>query len=387
MATRNVIPYIMAISSFLFLTGCLIEADSGTESGSTVVTEPGAPAFDPTRTICDPFQTNSPQKRDRGLIGSLLYLTDDQPRYSNITDYMNNAHIADAKIYLDRLFVPTRPFDRGFYMESGDLVTNVNGNTLYEYFGLRMSGQLQLSFMEPPGYYQLAVLADDGALLKVPDEVNGGQKIIVNNDGTHPTKMACATEAVYMDGMTKLPFTLEYYQGPRFHISLVAMWRPWPSDVTQVADPYCGQQGNSLFFDSTQDPVTTQPAYHELLERSWKPLENENFFYPEQSLNPCAPVEDPLVVVEHSINNITRTSANILWTTNISADSLVEYRTGSATTPSPWTSSPLDTTLVQSHAITISGLAPLTIYTVRVTSTSAGGQKIVSDEFAFRTLR
>lgn len=67
------------------VTGCLTEPGTGTESGSTVVSEPDStppqsPSADPERTVCDPFKTNSPQARDRGLIGNLFYLSDDQPR-------------------------------------------------------------------------------------------------------------------------------------------------------------------------------------------------------------------------------------------------------------------------------------------------------------------
>ncbi|MEQ1721627.1 MAG: hypothetical protein ABL930_00535 [Pseudobdellovibrio sp.] len=76
------------------ISGCLLDGtETGTESGSTVVSDPNPPEnpTDPVRNICDPFQTNSPQARDRGLVGNLLYLTDDQPRYNNITDIINNA--------------------------------------------------------------------------------------------------------------------------------------------------------------------------------------------------------------------------------------------------------------------------------------------------------
>ncbi|OFZ29512.1 MAG: hypothetical protein A2622_07225 [Bdellovibrionales bacterium RIFCSPHIGHO2_01_FULL_40_29] len=382
----HVLLKIFVAGIFLFQSGCLTEAGTGTESGSTVVTEPNeSPTVDPTRTICDPFLTNSPQARDRGLVGSLLYLTDDQPRYSNITDYMNNAVVADATIYLDRLFVPTRPFDRGFYMQSGDLVTSINGDTLYEYFGLRMSGQLQLTANEEPGAYQLALLADDGALLKIPDGL-GGQKIIVNNDGTHPTKFMCATEPVYMTRDAKLPMTLEYYQGPRFHIAMVAMWRPWPANEVDVNDPLCGQQGNSLFFDSTQDPVTSQSAFYDLLERNWKVLENENYFFPEQSENPCVPAEEPLAITNFNFEALGRDQVTLTWTTNIAATSQGEYK-DTALASNPYVQTAEDGTLVQVHRLTITGLVPLTRYAIRAISRTPGGQMAVSDEKIVRTAR
>lgn len=380
---------LVCLISLVYLSGCLVLDDtgSGTESGSNVVADPSQqPSFDPTRTICDPFKTNSPQAQDRGLFGNLLYLTDDQPRYATVSDYINNAHIADALIYLDRLFTPTRPFDRGFYTQSGDLVTNINGTTLYEYFALRLQAQLQLAANENPGYYQLAVLADDGALLKIPDG-NGGERIIVDNDGTHPTKMACATEPIYLDRDTKIPMIMEYYQGPRYHISLVAMWRPWPdgvNDTNPVNDYYCGRQGNSLYFDSTKDPVESKTAFYELLSRNWKVLENENYFFPQQEVNPCVPAEETLAISAYSITNIQRDRVTLVWTTNVASTSQGESKNVSTNVITP---SNIDTNLVQSHSLTITGLLPNTLYAVRAISTTPGGQTAYSDERAFRTPR
>lgn len=381
---------LVLLATLFAVSGCLIESDTGTESGSTVVTEPtpGAtlPLADPNRTICDPFKTNSPQARDRGLVGNLLYLTPEQPRYTNITDYMNNAAIADVTLYLDRIFTPTRPFDRGFYTQSGNLVQTLDGNTLYEYFAVRVESQIQLAANENPGMYQLALLADDGAVLKIPDG-NGGQKIIVNDDGTHPTKFACATEPVYLDHNTKIPAILEYYQGPRFHIALVAMWRPWPDGITDtnpVNDAFCGRSGNALFFDSTKDPVVPKTPFYELLARNWKVLENENYYFPEQTVNPCMPTEEALAISSFSISGVLRNQVTLTWVTNIESTSQGESK-NVATGAIAQTA--VDPTLVQNHSLTITGLAPNTLYSVKALSTSAGGQSAFSDERAFRTPR
>lgn len=390
MGTLQVYILLGLLSIFFSTSGCLVESDTGTESGSTVVTEPTPgitpPPVDPNRTICDPFKTNSPQARDRGLVGNLLYLTPDQPRYSTVTDYISNAAIIEASIYLDRIYTPTRPFDRGFFTQSGSLVQTVDGNTLYEYFALRMESQIQLAANENPGLYQLALMADDGALLKIPDG-NGGQKILVNDDGTHPTKFACATEPVYLDHNTKIPIVLEYYQGPRFHISLVAMWRPWPdgiNDTNPVNDSYCGRSGNSLFFDSTKDPVVAKTPFYELLSRNWKVLENENYYFPDQAVNPCVPTEEPLSISSFSISGIARDRVTLTWVTNIAASSQGESKN---VTTGIITQTATDSALVQSHSLTITGLSPNTLYSVKALSTSTGGQNAFSDERAFRTPR
>ncbi len=382
---RNVIGKLFVLGIFMFLSGCLLDG-SGSESGSTVVSTPGQPFFDPKQTICDPFKTNSLQARDRGLIGNLLYLTNEQPRYNTISDFMTNAVVADATVFLDRIFVPTRPFDRGFYLQSGQLVTSINGDTLYEYFGLRMKGQVQLASDELPGAYQFAVLADDGALLKIPDGL-GGQTILVDNDGTHPTKFMCASQPVEMSAGSKLPITLEYYQGPRFHISMVVMWRPWPTGAENpVNDPLCGQQGNSMFFDSTKNPIEPALSYYQLLDRGWKVLQNENYSFPEQADNPCAPAEQPLVINQADVRvaAVTSTTLTIEWTTNIPATSQLEV-TNTATMAK--IISPVNPTLVLNHSVTVTGLTPTTLYGFKATSVSEGGQVAVSDVKTQRTGR
>ncbi len=382
---QNVIGKLIVVGILLSLTGCLLDG-SGSESGTTVVASPGQPFFDPKQTICDPFKTNSPQARDRGLIGNLVYLTNDQPRYGNIADFMTNAVVADATVFLDRLFVPTRPFDRGFYLQSGELVKSINGDTLYEYFGLRMKGQVQLATDEIPGQYQFAVLADDGALLKIPDGL-GREVTLVNNDGTHPTKLMCATDPVTMTAGSKLPITLEYYQGPRFHIAMVVMWRPWPDGVTNaVTDPLCGQQGNSLYFDSTKNPVEPKLAYYELLDRGWKVLQNENYSFPEQADNPCAPTEPALMInsADVRVTAVTSTVITVEWTTNIPATSQLQIKN---TSNMVVTLSPVDPTLVQNHSVTFTGLTPATLYAFKVLSTSTSGQIAESDERTQRTGR
>ena len=381
MNIRYVFPKVIGVACILTLSGCLLELDN-----TTVVADPSQGMFNPKRTICDPFETNSPKARDRGLIGNLLYLSVDQPRYNNVSDYINNAKIADATIYLNRLNIPARPFDRHFQLQTGELATTINPNELYEYFGLRMKGQLQLAEHEQPGKYQLAVLADEGALLKIPDGL-GGEKIIVNNDGKHPTQFMCSSEPVYLDRSTKIPMTLEYYHGPGLHVSMIAMWRPWPDGVNNlnpVNDPMCGQHGNGRFFDSSVSPAVPKKAFYEMLERKWKVLENENFFFPEQADNPCAPVEQALAIKNFSVSEIYRDNAVLFWSTTVPANSLGEAKNVSS---SAVIRSPQGEPLVQDHRVVISGLTPNTLYTFTAISKSPGGQTAVSDILVFRTGR
>jgi hypothetical protein len=306
------------------------------------------------------------------------------PRYTSVRDYIDNGVPVQSTLYFDKIFIPTRRFDLGFYTQEGQVVLNHRDEPLYEYFGVRLETQLQLAEGEPAGWYQLSVLSDDGAIL-YRKNADGSLTQLVNNDGTHPTRMGCGNSAVYMDVGQKLPVVLEYYQGPRFHISMIVMWRPLPSDQQPdqpVSDVTCGRQGNSLFFNSNVTPSQPTATWYDLLTRGWKPLENANFYFPEQASNPCAS-EDPILISNFAITSTTRTSVTVSWVTNKPATSKAEVKN---VTSGAIIQSPEDTTLKTSHSVTISGLTSNTLYAVKgISSTST--QMIVSDERAFRTPR
>lgn len=367
--------------------GCLT-AESGSEAGTDVVSDPSNPPLPPyttpERTVCDPFNVGT-TARDRGLVGNLMFLEDSQPRYTAVSDYIDNGTPIASTLYFDKLFVPTRAFDLGFYTQDGQIVLNQNNQPIYEYFGLRLESQLTLGDSEPEGWYQMAVLSDDGSRVSQinPD---GSKTVIVNNDGTHSTRMGCSSQSIYMERGTKLPILVEYYQGPRFHISLVVMWRPLPSGAdphSPTSDVECGRSGNARFFNSTLVPSAPTATYYDMLTRGWKPLDNENYYFPEQASNPCA-VEAPLLLTNFAINSATRTSVTVSWATSLPANSKVEVKN---VTTGVVITSPIDANLVTAHSMTVAGLSPNTLYSVKATSVSATGQTSVSSESAFRTPR
>jgi len=91
-----------------------------------------------------------------------------------------------------------------------------------------------------------------------------------------------------------------------------------------------------------------------------------------------------------SITNVqavstTTNSSQIIWTTNVAADSAVDY----GTTPSYGTSTPVDPTMVTSHQVALSGLAAGTTYYYQVRSTdsksnhgNSGGHKFGTAGFS-----
>jgi hypothetical protein len=72
----------------------------------------------------------------------------------------------------------------------------------------------------------------------------------------------------------------------------------------------------------------------------------------------------------------TSSSATITWTTDEDATSQVEY----GPTAAFGTSTPLDSRLVTSHGVTLTGLTPLSTYYYRVKSRDASGNETVSED-------
>src|SRR6266542_4264203 len=79
--------------------------------------------------------------------------------------------------------------------------------------------------------------------------------------------------------------------------------------------------------------------------------------------------------------NITSSGATISWTTNVASTSQVEY----GTTTAYGSLTPLDTLLVTSHSLPLTGLADSTTYHFRVRSTDSAGNASVSADQTFLT--
>jgi hypothetical protein len=95
-----------------------------------------------------------------------------------------------------------------------------------------------------------------------------------------------------------------------------------------------------------------------------------------------ATVDNQLATISSvASSNLTASGATIAWTTDETADTQVEY----GGTTSYGSSSSLNTSLVTSHSVGLSGLAPSTLYHYRVRSRDAAGNLSVSGDFAFTT--
>jgi O-glycosyl hydrolase len=89
----------------------------------------------------------------------------------------------------------------------------------------------------------------------------------------------------------------------------------------------------------------------------------------------------PPVISSIAASSITSTGSNIGWATNEPSDSQVEY----GTTISYGSSSALNPNLVNSHSVSLGGLAASTLYHYRVKSKDAAGNLATSSDFTFTT--
>ena len=90
----------------------------------------------------------------------------------------------------------------------------------------------------------------------------------------------------------------------------------------------------------------------------------------------------PIVVENVAVTLVNTSSATISWTTNLPADSLIEFGSGAIDQTSP-----LSSEAVTAHSITLTGRAPNTLYRARAVSKDRDGRRAESTIVSFRTLR
>jgi hypothetical protein len=275
-----------SLAAAVLMVGCEVSEVDAPNATVTVVDN-----FDPDKVVCDPFGGTGPGAVDQGLWARLYYLQENQPHYSAVADYLNYGSSPDVDLFFNQLDIPTRAFDLGFMTQSGTTLRNLQGNTLYEWFALHFETEIRLSRLNRAAKYQFAILSDDGAIMQV-NENGSGYTQLINNDGFTPTRMRCASRAISLNSASRLPMKLDYFQGPRYHVSLVILWREIVGDEISnpalLSDVACNQSGNSLFFDSTQVPSAPTEMWYGMLDRGWRVLSTDNYYLPAHiRANPC----------------------------------------------------------------------------------------------------
>jgi hypothetical protein len=238
--------------------------------------------------VCDPFShTDGDTKAEAGIKADLYYIEDKTKPKAVFNDFVTHGIHSEKVIFMNDINVPTRRFSTGFATQANEILKKSNGENLVEWFALSMKGRLQLAPGQAPGDYQFATLSDDGSILYIQPSDSKELSPLISADGHHSTKFSCAASPVKLEVGKKVDFKLDYFQGPREHIAMILMYRPY--DAKNILDPLCGTVSISYFHDSATVPSTVGEGYKKLLSRGWKPVPAANFALPEEiKTNPCA---------------------------------------------------------------------------------------------------
>lgn len=375
MALKRAIPIFWSLLGLmLVLPGCLYEdVKEGDTHVGIIPTDPEDP-FYPGAFVCEAFEEEYPiTDVFQGLVGELFYLEEeDWKKYTAVKDYFEfGTPVDQVSLYFNTINVPTRSFDRGFVTSEGEVITTERGDTLYEYFAFRAQADFVLADGEESGLYEFATLTDDGSLLYL----NG--QLVVDNDGDHSTRMACS-EPLQMEKGLRHPLKFEYYQGPRYHIAAIILYRPYAPD----RDPECDLKNdkNNRYFDYDQVPSAPQPAFQGLLDRGWRVAQPANYKVPSGLMNMCnfpAPTATNLRFPE-----LTSSSAVFTFDTNVPALHQVVLRnlsTGEETSTG-WSKD-----FYKKHQVEWEGLSSLTRYEMEIFMESPSGRQSQHPTVHFRT--
>ncbi len=302
--------------------GDTVYAPASDDSESPVYHHLDVNSFQLNKLICDPMGVPGNPGLGDGLIAELFYLDTRLHHHSGVQDFFDKGTRSTQKLFFTEVNVPTRVFDTGFPTEAGSVVQDDLGNDLVEYFALRFKSVLKLAPDDEEGEYELALLSDDGAILKVID-IDGEERVIVDNDGVHPSKFGCSNQTIHMDKDTALDIRMEYYQGPRHHIALIPMWRK--VDQNTKPEKECGQQGNGRYFKFNHNSEP-QKKYLDLLDRGWKPIASDNWELPPSSIfNPCQQGTNA-TISNFAIEKQGEEVVVVTWNTDLPATSQVLVR-------------------------------------------------------------
>tara|TARA_B100001248_G_C27392046_1_gene463008 strand:+ start:335 stop:1468 length:1134 start_codon:yes stop_codon:yes gene_type:complete len=315
--------------------------------------------------VCDPFSEQEGQPlQNGGLKGKLYYKQDLSSPYNSVFDYIENGVESENHIFFTDLNVPTRRFELGFPLQTEEIMQTDDGQDLVENFALAFDTVISLGEGQEPGYYEFAILSDDGSVLDF--KVDGDFQRIVDNDGNHPTKMGCSSHVFYMDADTEFLAKLYYHQGPRYHISAIPMMRKVAGPEDGGKDPSCNRSGNSMYFDYNNNSEP-KAAYNNLLARGWEPLKASNYELPASvPFNPCMNGQAPMIT-DIYIQDILDGQIRVTWKTDILATSqvrIVDLATGEELLTYS------DNVLRTEHEIIVRNLLPGTNYLVQAVSIS-----------------
>lgn len=379
------------LSSLIVLPSCgnkvtsaveeITQENQSTSTGEVKKLAVNVNKYASSKVVCNPFDGGATTQTnyEKGIKAELYYARTGAPRLYNSLDYVLFAQKSEQNIFLTDMNVPTRMFTEGFSGLNGTVMQNDSGQKLIEFFGLKMMSNLILTENDSDGDYELALLSDDGTTFKIKSgDGDIADEVLINNDGDHPTRMGCSTRTVRMRKNVMLPIEVTYYQGPRYHISNVLVWRK----ATEAGkDSLCNQLGNNLFWNPDNNS-SEQQAVKDLKARGWKVVAPDNFVIGTKTdYNPCVAGTNP-VISNLQLGEVILTSVSMSWNTDIPATAQLELTnmtTGQVTTTTS------DNVLRTSHNVQLNGLQAATTYQARVIAVSEDLGRTISSPLTFQT--
>lgn len=345
----------------------------------TAITKYNVNKYPMNKVVCNPWDPTPAESPEYGLKASLFYRSSTQPRYYSAFDYVGKTTASNQSLFFKDLNVPARVFSDGFATQSSEAVKDDLGNLLIEYFGLKFETNLVLGPNDPAGLYELATLADDGVVVQAL--INGIWTDIVNSDGDHSVKMGCSTRYLDLTRQNEIPLKVFYYQGPRYHIANVLMWRHVPDATKNIASIECNKKGTKYFFDAENNSKPLA-AYDRVFSEGFRPIRHENFKIPDfVGYNPCVQGLAP-VISAFGVLEIQNTAVSIKWETDILATSQVKVTEVDTGTVSITDS---DGVARKNHIVKIVNLKPNTKYKIQALSISLDLGKSLSPEIEVTT--
>lgn len=390
-----------AIGIALLLSGCSQNSEGEKSNGAldSVVTSTGQGpimalskvdinSYPVTKTVCDPLGGEPAENYRNGLRADLFYKLENQPILTRAMDYELFNFKSSQNLFFADVNVPTRVFTDGFSTKADEVLMNDQGEKLIEYFGIKYESSLALSSEDAEGEYEIALLSDDGTVMKIFE--NGRFNTLIDNDNVHESKLKCSSRNITLTRNAVIPFQLYYFQGPREHISNLMLWRKVDPNTSQ--DPLCNAFGNNYWFDLNNASAPKAP-FLSLLDRGWQVVGKENFWiYDDEErltseqlikkYNPCTDGQIPVI----SNIRITENSAagtRIQWTTDIPATSQVIITDKESNQKIESTT---DNALRLEHSVLMEGLRPFSNYSVQALSISETLGVGISEIIEFATL-
>ncbi|MFH1784641.1 MAG: fibronectin type III domain-containing protein [bacterium] len=209
--------------------------------------------------------------------------------------------------------------------------------------------------------------------------------ISTDSDGN---QMASADFTFYTIGVLPLPVISNVLAQSITASSAMITWATDIAATSQVEYGTTANYGTSSTLDSTPDTshgvsvtgLSADTTYHYRVKSrnssGGESVGSDNTFTTDP-----AGTTNPPVISNVTATNITATGATITWTTDIISTSQVEY----GTTASYGSTTSLNSTLVTSHSVNITGLTASTQYHYRVRSRNSSSQETIGTDNTFTT--